>query len=57
MGYGNKVFAESLVKFVYGLLERSEKTGEKKGKDKYSSRIKQMERKKNQILTVFEVGK
>lgn len=51
------MFAESLVKFVYGLMERSEKTGEKKGKDKYSSRIKQMERKKNQILTVFEVGK
>jgi hypothetical protein len=43
-----------LTKFIYGLLERSEKTAERKSKHKFTSRIKQLERKKNQICNFIE---
>lgn len=38
------------------MLERSEKTGEKKVKTKYTSRIRQMERKRNHMMSVVECG-
>ncbi len=55
LGYGNKEFVNQLVKFIHKYNERTSKEVQKKANKLCSSRIKDIERKHNHSINVYDI--